>query len=194
MRYEVILADFPWPYSSCGTAKLPYDTMSWPQIRDFDWSEFMAERCVLFSWVTGPLLAQQMLVHEYWRERFDLRYLGTPYVWTKIAKSGKPIGAAGPRPTTVKPQTEWVVAYSNVARGRPFPLCTEAQTQWLDEEDVFAPEEVPDIRLGHSRKPAQVRRKIEELFGDRSRMELFAREVAVGWEGVGNQSATPRIF
>ena len=26
-RYEIIYGDFPWPYTSCGTAALPYEDM-----------------------------------------------------------------------------------------------------------------------------------------------------------------------
>lgn len=193
-RYEVILADFPWPYSSFGTAKLPYESMSWAKIRDFDWNEFVDDRFVLFSWVTGPLLAQQMLIHEHWREKFGWRYVGMPYVWVKTTNAGALVGAAGPRPSLVKPQAEFVVAYTNVRRGRPFPLLTEAQTPWLDDRDTFPTEEIPAPRQEHSAKPPMVRTKIEELLGPLRRLELFARSASPGWYNLGAESQNKRIF
>lgn len=179
MSYEIIYADFPWPYTSFGTAKLPYKTMTEEEISQFDWSPFMAKRFIIFSWITGPLKDLQFACMSQWKRDYGLRYLGEPYVWVKTKKDGTPIGAAGPRPTLVKPLTESVVAYTNVKRGRPFPILTEAQPQ-----TVFAPK---PPRGEHSRKPAKVRERIVELLGDRPRIELFAREAVAGWAGWGDE-------
>jgi N6-adenosine-specific RNA methylase IME4 len=39
----------------------------------------------------------------------------------------------------------------------------------------------------HSRKPDEVRRRIEDLYGDVPRIELFARERAIGWDYFGDE-------
>ncbi|MCL2759364.1 MAG: MT-A70 family methyltransferase [Treponema sp.] len=39
--------------------------------------------------------------------------------------------------------------------------------------------------LGHSVKPPVVRERIEKLFGNVSRIELFARQRANGWDSIG---------
>lgn len=39
----------------------------------------------------------------------------------------------------------------------------------------------------HSKKPAVVREKIVEVFGELPRIELFAREQAEGWDCWGNE-------
>ncbi len=39
----------------------------------------------------------------------------------------------------------------------------------------------------HSKKPAETRDRIVELFGDLPRIELFARETAPGWDCWGNE-------
>jgi N6-adenosine-specific RNA methylase IME4 len=39
----------------------------------------------------------------------------------------------------------------------------------------------------HSRKPNTARKRIEQLFGDVPRIELFARATAPGWDAWGNQ-------
>lgn len=178
MRYEVIYVDFPWPYTSFGTASLPYKCMSEEEIATFDWSRFMAKRCVVFSWVTGPKLDLALRCGEAWREH-GLYYQGMPYVWIKTRKDGTPIGAAGPRPRLVKPLDEFVLAYSTTPNERTFPLLTESQNQ-----NVFAPKVTRGL---HSRKPGKVRELIVELLGDRPRIELFARERVAGWDGWGDE-------
>jgi N6-adenosine-specific RNA methylase IME4 len=43
-------------------------------------------------------------------------------------------------------------------------------------------------RREHSRKPNEVRESIVRLFGDRPRIELFARQSEPGWAVWGNQT------
>jgi len=179
-QYEIMLLDPPWgEYTKGGTAEIKYDTMSTEELLALPLDQWMAKRCVLFVWVTSPLLfRQQEDVVDGWCEKHNLVYQGMPYIWVKTKKDGvTPIGAAGPRPRLVKPVAEFVIALSNVKRGRPFPLLTESQRQL-----VFAPK--PQT---HSRKPREVGRRIVELLGDRPRIELFARERVSGWDGWGNE-------
>jgi N6-adenosine-specific RNA methylase IME4 len=182
MKYEIVLCDFPWPYTSFGTAKLPYGTMTEAAISSFPWSDLMAKRCVIFVWVTAPLMFNvQARCIRRWEENHGLVYQGMPYVWVKTKKDGAPMGASGPRPRLVKPVTEFVVALSNVKKGRPFDLLTESQSQ-----TIFAP------RRGHSRKPDEVATRIVELLGDRPRIELFARGASLpGWDQHGDEASTP---
>ena len=39
----------------------------------------------------------------------------------------------------------------------------------------------------HSRKPDEMRKRIERLMGDQPRIELFAREKSSGWDVWGNE-------
>lgn len=178
-EYEIILADFPWSYTSFGTAKLPYKQMSTEDICAFDWSQYMAKRCVLFSWATGPKMHLAFQAAEAWKRNHGLHYQGIPYVWIKTKLNGEPIKASGPRPRLVKPLDEFVLAFSNVPNARCFKLLTERQVQ-----NVFAPK----VKRGeHSSKPAVVRDMIVELLGDRPRIELFARERTAGWHAHGDE-------
>ena len=187
-KYEIILADFPWSgYTPFGTAKIGYNTMSTVELIKFPWQDFMAKQCVIFLWVTGPMMfKQQSLVIDSWIDQHKLEYQGMPYIWVKTKKDGKtPIGASGPRPRLVKPVTEFVIALSNVKGKRPFPLLTESQKQL-----VFAPK--PYSKKGekskHSTKPVEVHRRIVELLGDRPRVELFARAGVPGWDTWGDEA------
>ena len=42
-------------------------------------------------------------------------------------------------------------------------------------------------REKHSKKPDQVRTRIEEMFPTQNRIELFARQKAQGWDAWGNE-------
>lgn len=179
-QYEIIYVDFPWWYTQCGTAKVPYNMMSWEEIARFPWHYFMAERCVIFFWTTGPHIMKQMLTASVWCDRHSLVHQGIPYRWIKTKQDGTPIKAAGPRPRLVKPLGEDVHALTNVKRGRTFPLLTESQVQ-----SVFAPK---PRRGEHSTKPDEVADRIVELLGDRPRVELFGRKHRPGWDVIGDES------
>lgn len=177
MKYEIIYADFPWPYTSFGTAKLPYNHMTEEEIANFDWSQFIDKNCIVFSWATGPKLDLIMRCAEAWRENYNLHYQGVAYIWVKTKEDGTPLKASGPRPRLVKPIDEFLLAFSTTPNKRTFPLLSESQVQ-----HVFAPK----VKRGeHSKKPGIFRDLIVELLGDRPRIELFAREVVDGWDGWG---------
>ena len=179
-KYEMLLIDPPWGgYTSQGTATISYDTMSTEELLALPLEQWMAKRCVLFVWVTSPMLfKQQKEVIDGWCEKHKLAYQGMPYIWIKTKKDGvTPIGASGPRPRLVKPVVEFVIALSNVKSSRAFPLLTESQRQL-----VFAPKP-----RKHSSKPREVHERIVELLGDRPRIELFSRERVDGWDGWGQE-------
>lgn len=177
MKYEILYADFPWPYTSFGTAKLPYKHMTEEGIAAFDWSRFMAKHCVLFAWVTGPKQDIAFRCAEEWRKRHGLHYQGVAFVWIKTKLDGTPIRASGPRPRLIKPLDEFVLAFSTTPNRRTFPLLDESV-----EQNVFWPKQ-----RKHSRKPPEVRDRIVQLLGDRTRIELFATEEVHGWDGWGDQ-------
>jgi N6-adenosine-specific RNA methylase IME4 len=98
------------------------------------------------------------------------------FVWVKTKADGiTPIGAQGVRPTIVKPTTEFVLAASMRAKGRPLPLASESVRQV-----VLAP------KREHSRKPDEVARRIEALYPHARKLEMFARERRPGWDAWGD--------
>lgn len=177
-KYKIIYADFPWPYTSFGTAKLPYNCMEVESIASFPWEKIMDKRCILFSWVTCPKLSTAFECAKEW-EKSGLFFIGVPYVWIKTKDDLTPIGASGPRPRLVKPVDEFVLAFSTTPKKRTFPLFTESQKQ-----NVFAPK---PKKGEHSKKPPIVRDLIVELLGDLPRIELFARERVEGWDAWGDE-------
>ena len=175
-RYEVVYLDPPWSYDSglgfMGAAANHYQTASDEDLLAFPLKTLLADRAVVFMWATCPRLDFAIDCLRSW----GLHYRGVASVWVKTNKDGTPMGAAGVRPTLVKPTTELLLAATTNRKGRVFPLLTEAMRQV-----VLAP------RGRHSEKPAVFRDRIVELVGDRPRIELFARMTAPGWDCWGNE-------
>jgi N6-adenosine-specific RNA methylase IME4 len=184
-KYNILYMDPPWPYTSFGTAKLLYNTMTWEQLKDFPINTLMAPQSVVFCWITSPLANEQYRVINHWCDKYSLTFQGEPFVWVKTKKDGNPLGATGPRPRMTKPLSERIVCFSNVKKGRPFALANDStcQTVFYETEDVWTPRE------GHSVKPEIFREKIEQLFKDPtlSKLELFSRRDLPGWDHYGNE-------
>jgi len=124
----------------------------------------------VFMWATCPRLHFAIALIEAW----NLHYRGVAYVWVKTTRAGKIINGQGVAPTFTKPTTELLLVATTKPTGRPFPILNLAQ-----------PQVVLHPRAAHSEKPAIFRTLIEDLCGDRTRIELFARSHAPGWHAWG---------
>jgi N6-adenosine-specific RNA methylase IME4 len=181
-QWDIIYIDPPWRYyrgdtkagytDYSGAAEHHYPTMSEEEICALPIRSIMSKNSVVFMWATGPMLASAIRAIDAW----NLWYRGVTYVWVKTKQDGTPMGAFGTIPTFTKPKTEFVLAATINKRARPFPITTIKQDQL-----VYAP------RVRHSEKPAEVRNRIVELCGDRSRIEMFARTKPPGWDVWGNE-------
>ena len=181
-QWDIIYIDPPWRYyrgdtkagytDYSGAAEHHYPTMSEEEICALPMRSIMSKQSVVFMWATGPMLASAIRAIDAW----NLWYRGVTYVWVKTKQDGTPMGAFGTIPTFTKPKTEFVLAATINKRARPFPITTIKQDQL-----VYAP------RGRHSEKPAEVRNRIVELCGDRSRIEMFARTKPPGWDAWGNE-------
>lgn len=176
-KFDVIYADPPWGYhgsqSKWGAAAKFYPTVKDDDLLAFPMRELMEKRAILFLWATSPRLDFAIDCIRAW----GLHYRGMAFVWVKTRKDGTPIGAQGVRPSIVKPTVEYVLAASTVEKGRPLKLADESIPN-----TVLAP------RGLHSQKPGAVRERIERLYPEASRLELFARESHPGWTSWGNEA------
>ena len=175
--YDVIYADPPWNYpqqrpGGMNNAADHYDVMSLEDIAALPEWELLNKPGVVFMWTTSPLLEESMELGK----MLGLHYRGIEFVWVKTKKDGSPMGAAGVRPSIVKPLTELVLGFSNKRTGRPLPLSSESVVQ-----TVFAP------KREHSRKPDEVAERIESLYPSASKLEMFARTTRPGWDVFGNE-------
>lgn len=172
--YEVVYVDPPWFYygdqNKMGAAGKEYDLMTQEELYDLPVRSILAKKAAVFMWATGPRLDYAIDLIRAW----GLHYRGVAYVWVKTDQNGNPIHGQGVRPTFTKPTTELVLAATTHPTGRPFPILDEGQPQV-----VLAP------RGRHSQKPLVFRDLIEDLCGDRPRIEMFARGAKPGWDAWG---------
>ena len=169
--YSIILADPAWSYQNSqhrgsgdqltGAARDHYPTMSVKEIAALPVESIAADDALLFMWTTGPLLADAVLVGASW----GFAYATVAFVWEK--------GRLNPGSYTMS-STELCLVFR---RGRiPKPRGARNVRQLIE-----AP------RGRHSEKPAEARRRIEEMFPSQSKIELFARERVEGWDAWGNE-------
>lgn len=188
--YEVIYADCPWMYygspDKMAAAGKHYGQMTDEALAALPVLSKCRKRAVCLMWATSPRLDAALALMNAW----GFHFRGVAFVWVKTRQDGKIIGAQGVRPSIVKPTvelvlagsedddlTEFVVAGSTVRLGRPLPLLDEGVAQV-----VTAP------RGKHSAKPEEVRNRINRLYGDVPKLELFARGAPVeSWDRFGNE-------
>jgi len=177
--YSVIYADPPWQYGdkSCiGAAELQYKTMKLADIKAMPIAQLAAPDCVLFMWATYPLIREALGVIDAW----GFEYKSIAFQWIKsYKKSGEPFFGLG---RWTRGNTEPCLL---AVRGKPHRVSASVgQLIFAEGETLVSP-------VGrHSAKPPEVRGRIVQLMGDVPRVELFARELAPGWDAWGNQVAT----
>ena len=175
-KFDVVLLDPPWSYygqqDKMGAAAKFYPTMTDEELFALDVPSLLNKSSVVFMWVTSPRLDFGIDLLRHW----GLTYRGVAFTWIKTKKDGTPIGAQGVRPSFVKPTAEFVLVASRVAKGRPMQISDESVRHVIME-----------AKREHSRKPDDVHRRIEALYPDASKLEMFARREMAGWTVWGNE-------
>jgi len=173
-RYGAIYADPPWHFrnwSAKGTGRNAvshYDCMSFADLASLPVSGLAADDCVLFLWATDPLLPRAFDLITAWG--FEYKTVG--FYWVKqnvSAKSGDDYFTGLGYWTRANPE-QCLLA----TRGKPSRRAKDVRRLIVDR------------RREHSRKPDQVRERIERLVPG-PYLELFARETKSGWDCWGNQ-------
>lgn len=169
-KYDVIYADPPWRYQDkkCnGACALHYDTMKIQDIKDLPVKELAAKDCVIFMWITYPMLKEGIELMEAW----GFKYKTIGFQWIKLNKKNKEKFFGLGRWTRGNTEACFIGV-----RGKPSRK-SNSVSQIIEE--VIGP---------HSQKPEVVRDKIRELMGtELNYIELFARQHSEGWDCWGNE-------
>lgn len=173
-KYNIIYADPPWQYNARnnkntkfgGGAMGHYSTMTTEDICRLPVEDISADNCALFLWTTFPRLQEGLLVMSEW----GFQYKTVGFNWVKTnKKNNNPFFGIG---YYTKSNSE--VCLLGI-KGRMKPISNNVSSI------IISPREE------HSKKPAIIRDKIVELFGDLPAVELFAREKTPGWDVWGNE-------
>jgi len=170
MAYDNILVDPPWQFDvwsdkSQKGAHEHYPTLDMDTLGALPIGDILADDGAVLLWVCDSMLRQAWDTVDAW----GLVFKTVAFTWAKTTKDGG-----------------WHIGLGYYTRGNP-------ENCWL----LTRPDEVPkrvssSVRqlvtaraAKHSAKPPEVRDRIVRLFGDRPRIELFARNCAPGWHATG---------
>ncbi|HCZ8655131.1 TPA: adenine methyltransferase [Klebsiella oxytoca] len=194
-RYSLIYADPPWAYGntiSNGAAAGHYSTMRLIDLKRLPVWELAAENAVLAMWYTGTHNQEAIELAEAWG--FTVRTM-KGFTWVKLNQ-------------LAELRISRALAEGEVADFYDFLDLLNAETRMnggnhtrANTEDVLIAtrgaglerkhagiKQVVYSQLGaHSEKPWEVRHRLELLYGDVPRIELFSRSAAPGWHHWGNE-------
>jgi site-specific DNA-methyltransferase (adenine-specific) len=168
MKYKVIYADPPWSYDlkvGQGIADDEYKTMPLEEIKALPIRDMADENAVLFLWVTFPMLQEGLEVIKAW----GFQYKTCAFNWIKLNSDGTPFFGIG---HYTKSNSE---------------LCLLAVKGKVEIKSNKVSQVIMSQKDKHSKKPYEAYSKIELMYGDIPRIELFARHKRQGWEAWGNQ-------
>ena len=175
-EFDIIYADPPWDYkgqlqhagpgsADTGGAVRHYPTVTLTDLKTLDVKNIAAQDSLLFMWATSPHLDQAIELGKSWE--FD--WATVAFVWDKIR--------VNPGFYTLS-QCELCLVFK---RGRiPRPRGARDVRQLVSAK-----------RGLHSQKPEEVRKRIERMFPEQRRVELFARHTVPGWYSWGLEAHGP---
>jgi len=181
--YDVILADPPWYYNKRNNPNtkfglgagghysvMPLDgilNMGMFASQDLPSIRMLAnDNAVLFLWSTCPHLKDAVRVIDFW----GFRYCTVAFVWVKTTKDGsKYLHLPGYYTSS---NVELVLLGARGSMEPAVPMLSQI---------VEAP------RLAHSEKPKMVRDRINLMYPNARKIELFARKRVEDWDAWGNE-------
>lgn len=169
VKFKIIYADPPWQYeqkSLSGAAAKHYATLTDDELYQLPIQDIADEDCILILWVTYPKLKEALeLMH-----RWGFAYKTIGFVWLKQNKKS----------------LSWFFGMGFWTRGNT-EICLLATKGKPKRISAKVSQLVVSPMERHSKKPDEVRQRIEQLLGEVTRVELFARQRYDGWECLGNE-------
>lgn len=170
--YDIIYMDPPWQYGSrfyhsenniSTIEEKHYPTMSMNELKELPVNEMLNQDAIVYMWVTSSFLQGGIDLARHW----GLTYSTIGFVWQKGSRIIPGYYTLG--------STEICLVFR---KGKiPQPRGARNERQFLQE----------DIRE-HSRKPDEIRARIERMHPTQSKLEMFARTAPEGWDVWGNET------
>lgn len=170
-KYQIIYADPPWKYqdkskSHGGGAESHYPCMSINELCALPVREIAEDNSVLLMWVTMPMLEVGFEVIKAW----GFKYKTCAFTWVKTNKDNSIFMGMGRH-----------------TRGNAEICLLATRGKGVSRMHCGVPNTQLHSRLKHSQKPQEFKNWIDALYGNVSRIELFAREKTKDWDVWGNE-------
>lgn len=184
MKFQVIVADPAWGFDDGlkkmkrpvkRSAQSQYRVMTPQQVAAIPVADVADQMgCLLALWVPGSMLADGMAVMKAWGFKHK-----QVFVWVKLKKG-------------YRDEADWNNA-TRVGMGRIFRQSHEIALigtsgksvyPWL--EDHSQRSVAFDLNAGHSIKPPTLQTRLDKMFPEAQKLELFARRSRKGWTVLGD--------
>ena len=175
-KYQIIYADPPWQYNFSGTRnnkKDDYSTMNKQELCSLPVGDLAEADSILLMWVIFPHLDWVFDVMKAW----GFNYVTNAFTWIKENKSGNGLF--------------WGMGYYTRSNAELCLLGKRGNGVEIQNHGVHSV--ITTSIAKHSKKPPVVKNHIETIFGETSRIELFARKTPElfdsfkGWDVWGNE-------
>ncbi len=221
MKYDVVVADPPWPFSDKlrmskvkRGAEDQYKILSVSDIKKLKVEEVSSPDAVLALWVPSSMLQEGLDVMEAWGFEQKQTFIWVKHKKLPLGELSKEIKAWGKRllanekwPWSVQEEIKWIGEFVNdfdvnqilaFYMGRLFRQTHEValigvrgkvydQLQNKSQRSVLL-----DINFKHSAKPEGLQNRLDLMFPNANKLEMFARRDRDGWTCVGLECpATP---
>lgn len=195
MTYQLIYADPPWDYKnrvSNGAATKKYPTMKIEDIKRLPIWSIAAPDSILAMWYTSTHVDEACKLAEAWG--FSVRTMKA-FTWVKLNQQAEIRFNKALLQQTIFDFTDLIDMLNaetrmnggNYTRANSEDVLIAVRGQGIERASASVKQVVFSCLGEHSAKPWEVRRRLEQLYGDVSRIELFSRGDAPGWDHWGNQ-------
>ena len=201
MKYSLIYADPAWEYGntiSNGAASNHYGTMKLIDMKRLPVWELAAEDAVLAMWFTGTHTREAIELAEAWG--FRVRTM-KGFTWVKLNQLAEQHINKALKSGCVEDfydfldilNTQTRMNSGNYTRANTEDLLIATRGKGLERISASVKQVIYSPLGEHSEKPAEARLRLEQLYGDVTRIELFSRCGAPGWDHWGNQAESPAV-
>lgn len=201
MSYQLIYADPAWHYQntiSNGAAANHYPTMKLEDMKRLPVWSIAADDAVLVMWYTSTHVDEAQELAKAWG--FDVRTV-KGLTWVKFNTLAALRIEKALREEEIGNIYDWfdllnaetVMNGGNHTRGNTEDALIAVRGAGLERAAKNVKQVIYSCRDEHSAKPAEARLRLEQLYGDVSRIELFSRGDAPGWHHWGNDCPFPDI-
>ncbi|MDX8000808.1 DNA methyltransferase [Xenorhabdus sp. Reich] len=200
-KYSLILCDPPWQYnnaSSNGAACNHYTTTDFYSLTRLPIEQIAADNSVLCMWYTGNFTAEAMKLVKAWG--FTVKTMKL-FTWVKLNKLAMDrIDKAIQEERLFDSwdfmellNTETRMNGGNYTHSNTEDVLIAIRGNGLPRQNASVKQVIYSCLGEHSQKPREAHHRLEQLYGDVPRIELFARESVNGWHTWGNESPMNNI-
>lgn len=199
MKYKLIYCDPPWSYKDKASAGHRGAEFKYPCLSLVDLVNMRMEiksisdpDSVLYMWTTGPMFPNACILMESW----GYTYKTIAFTWIKTnknniqnsMKSGEPVMLC----TFVNYEGNIItqgdfMGMGNHTRSNAEYVILGVRGKGLKRISASVRSTVISPIREHSQKPDEVRERLEMLYGDVPRLEMFARVRTSNWDYHGNE-------